>query len=452
MEPLNYKLDVQNPFDNAIKGYQVGAGLADMQLKRDDAQLKREELVRQRELQIQMQKDLGALSQMQNPTARDYATVMTRYPQISEHLKKGFDILQPEQQRAKVDTATQAYAALNAGQPEIAAGLLERQAEAYRNSGNEQEAKATSTMAQLIRLSPQTAKTTGGLYLSSVMGADKFAATFPALGKESRDAAREPDESRKLSADADKARADAVKAGVDARYAEPTVIKDLEKKGWDIKKIENDIDISKQNSVINAMKADIDRETNALRREELRMKINEASRKRDESIQEHAQKIEASRFNIDNMLNTLDRVLKNPALNDVLGTLEGSKFYPNAAAALSNIANPFSPAFISPNTADKRTDAIRLIETLASQAFLSQIPQIKGTGSLSNVEGDKLQEAFQNFSRQQSESQFRETVAEAKRLLLKARVNLVKSFGIPNTQPDRPASDNRVPGFMGYDK
>jgi GH24 family phage-related lysozyme (muramidase) len=61
-----------------------------------------------------------------------------------------------------------------------------------------------------------------------------------------------------------------------------------------------------------------------------------------------------------------------------------------------------------------------MIDTLGSQAFLSQIPNIKGMGQLSNAEGEKLQAALQNFTRKQSEKQFRDNLAEANRLLTKA--------------------------------
>jgi hypothetical protein len=118
------------------------------------------------------------------------------------------------------------------------------------------------------------------------------------------------------------------------------------------------------------------------------------------------------------MLNTADRVLKNPSLNSVLGSIQGRL-----------------PAFVS----DEANDAIALIDTLGSQAFLSQIPNVKGMGALSNAEGEKLQSALQNLTRKQSEKQFRENLSEAQRLMLKARKNISTRFGVPETTPDTPA-------------
>lgn len=211
MEPLNYGglEPVKSPFDQFVGGLGAGVALSDIQARRQDQELKRQEDERKRQLQLQMQQDLGVLASNPNPTARDYATVMTKYPQISEHLKKGFDILQPEQQAAKVNTATQVYAAINSGANDVAIRLLTEQATALRNSGNEKEAKATETMAKLIEMNPATARTSAGLLLSSVMGADKFATTFPALGRETREGERAQPELRKVEGEAAKVGAEA---------------------------------------------------------------------------------------------------------------------------------------------------------------------------------------------------------------------------------------------------
>lgn len=416
MQPLDYSIDVKSPFEQAVSGYQLGGAIQELQAKRLQAE-------QQRQLQMQFQQDMAALDSKKDPTARDFSSMMIKYPQMSEHLKRGFDILQPAQQSAKVNGAAQVYAAVNSGANDVAVKLLTDEATAYRNSGDEKAARDAETWAKMIEASPQTAKTSMGLMLSSVMGADKFASTFPALGKEGRDAEAAPAElARKI--------AEARKSQIDARFGEQKALGDLEKQGWDIKNIQSDIEIRGQNSRIAAMNADLARETNALRRQELQVKINEAIQKREEHVTDKAEKIESARFNMDNMLNTIDRIKINPKLNNVLGTIEGRL-----------------PAVLS----DEAADAIQLIETLGSQAFLSQIPQIKGTGALSNAEGDKLQAAFQNFHRAQSETQFKANLAEAQRLILKARKNLVSSSGMPDTKPDRPTADNQpVPSYLKY--
>jgi hypothetical protein len=167
------------------------------------------------------------------------------------------------------------------------------------------------------------------------------------------------------------------------------------------------------------MNASYAREDNDLKRQELQLKVDEAIRKRDETIRSKAADLESGRLNIDNMLNTADRILNNPEWPSVIGTIQGR----------------LPVAFSKP-----AQDAVALINTLGSQAFLSQIPNIQGMGSLSNAEGEKLQNAFQNLGRVQSEQQFEASLKEAQRLLLKARKNMAFRHGLPDSIPDTPSA------------
>lgn len=177
MDPINYIRDVQNPFNSVatgmMQGLQLGGAIQAQQEKQ-----------RQIELQKQMQLDLGALAANKNPTAQDFAQITTKYPQLAEHFKNTWSMLNADQQQTKLGQASQVYAALNAGKPDIARQLLQEQVAAFRNSGMEQDAKTTETLAKLVELSPETAKTSTGLLLSSVLGPDKdFATTFSTLAK-----------------------------------------------------------------------------------------------------------------------------------------------------------------------------------------------------------------------------------------------------------------------------
>lgn len=198
MEPINYIRDVQNPFNSVsqgmMQGLQVGSALQAQQEKQ-----------RQIELQKQMQLDLGQLASKPNPTAQDFAQITTKYPQLAEHFKNTWTMLNADQQQNQLSSATQVYAALQAGKPEIAQKLLEDQATAYTNAGDEKNAKINSTLAQLIQQSPETAKTSAGLFLSSVLGPDKFASTFTGLGGEQRAQEKQPGEVATINANARKA-------------------------------------------------------------------------------------------------------------------------------------------------------------------------------------------------------------------------------------------------------
>jgi hypothetical protein len=183
MQPMNYMLDVQKPFDGALQGIQAGLGLSNAM----DQSAARQQELQQKQFalaqQQQMQGDLAKLSQNPNPTAQDFAAITTKYPSLAEHFKNTWSMLNTDQQQNRLSQASQVYAALNAGKPDIAAQLAADQAAAFKNSGNETDYKAMDTLSKLIQQSPETAKTSTGLLLSSVLGPDKFASTFSTLSK-----------------------------------------------------------------------------------------------------------------------------------------------------------------------------------------------------------------------------------------------------------------------------
>jgi hypothetical protein len=245
------------------------------------------------------------------------------------------------------------------------------------------------------------------------MGPEKFTETFTKLQNEQRSAEKAPFELTE-------AQAKAQKAAVDAKFAESNAATDLQKKGWDITKIQEDIKVAKENSRIAALNAATSREGNQLKKVELATKLQEAHDKRDELVRTKAADVESARGNMDNMLNTADRILKTPM--GVVGAAAG----------------PISSRM--PTTSQDTADFEALVETLGSQSFLAQIPNIKGMGALSNAEGEKLQAALQNFSLKQSPEHLLENVKEAQRLILKGRANLTKRYGVPEVIPDTPAA------------
>jgi hypothetical protein len=212
MEPINYSIDVKSPFDSALSGFQNG-----MQMGAQADAMKQQQL--QRAQALQMQKDLGALASNPNAGAQDYAAMMVKYPQMSEHFKKSWDVLSADQQQNKLSHATQVYAALQTGNPGVASQLLDQQATALRNSGKEEDAKAADTMSQMIQLDPTSAKTTAGLMLSSIMGPDKFASTFGTLGDQNRAQELQPSKVAQSEAEAAVTGSNAVIKGVEAANA-----------------------------------------------------------------------------------------------------------------------------------------------------------------------------------------------------------------------------------------
>lgn len=406
-QPYDYRINVPDPTQSVMQGIQGGlnvAGLID-QRKQAQAQAERDQ---------QIQGAIFALSQKTNPTAADYVSVANLLPkQQADSIRASWDALNKEQQSGHLNFAGQVMAALDAD-PKIGVDLLTQRAEAERNSGNEEKAKAYETWARIAEVNPAVAKNNIGIMLAAVPGGDKTIEGIAKLGAERRAVEMAP-------AELTEAQAKAQKAAVDARFAESAAVLDLEKKGWDIAKIQNDTAIAKENARIAAINADINRESNELKRDELRQKLADMEAKRDQAVREKAAEAESARGSIDNMLNTADRILQTPM------------------GAVGSAAGPVSARV--PTLRQDTADFEELVNTLGSQAFLAQIPNIKGMGALSNAEGEKLTAALQNFSLRQSPERLMTNVREAQRLLLKARTNISNRLGVPESIPDTPAAD-----------
>lgn len=389
MQPINYIPQNQPDFmRNFLTGLQAGSLYSDIQIKQQEA-------ANAQALKEQYSKDMQEAFKLQTPEA--FGQLAIKYPTQREAILAGGKLITEEQQKSAFSDASKIYNSISTGNIDYARNLLDTKIKAFENSGK--DASDYLELKSQLERDPKVAGATAG-FIASSLNPEKFL------------------QINKAPSEVSEAKSKADKAAIESKFAESSAVLDIQKKGWDISKIQEDIKIAKENSRIAALNAQISREGNSLKRQEMGLKLQEMQDKRDEAIRGKTSEVESARFNIDNMLNTADRVLKNPSLNSVLGSIQGRL-----------------PAFVS----DEANDAIALIDTLGSQAFLSQIPNVKGMGALSNAEGEKLQSALQNLTRKQSEKQFRENLSEAQRLMLKARKNISTRFGVPETTPDTPA-------------
>ena len=403
--------NLANPQQAVLQGMQTGAVLnqgRQQVIDREKATL----------AQQAFQQDLNSVLNKGAPTAADYAALTVKYPQFNEQFEQAWGMLNEEQKTNRVSQASEVYSALNSGEPEMAQQLLEEQAVAAENAGDARSAKAARTLAEMVARNPNAAQSSVAMRLSSMMGPDKFTETFTKLENDRR--------SRQLEqADLTEREAKAYQAAVAADFADSNAAIDLQRKGWDITKIQNDIQVSKENQKIAALNAQLKREQNDLKRQELQNKLAEMQDARDEKVRARVAEAESARGNIDNMLNNLDRILQTPGstLNDALGAWDGSW--------IGGVLDTFDQDV---------QDFASLVENLDAQAFLAQVPQMKGLGALSENEGKKLSAALQSFNRKQSVEQFTANAREAQRLMLKARENLALKLGVPDTIADTPAA------------
>jgi hypothetical protein len=481
VQPINYNIDVQDPSQAFLSAFQTGSAITKSRLEQEQA-------ARQAEQQEQISTAFERLRQP-GATAKNYADLAMLLPETqAKAVRESFAMLNDEQLRNTRTQTGQVFAAFRSGRPDIAISLIEKQILAKRNAGDEEGAKFLETWRDGARFDPKITEDFFGYVLTDMPGGKDVVDAVLALDEERRKAALQPSALKKAEADAEKAvsnakeavsdaeikaanatnaveksaadlelakakarqtkaeakeaevkadiaeqteeatvlqkKSEAQSAAVAAKFAESKAAMELTKQGFDITKIQEDIKINKENARIAAMNSQIARENNDLRRQELVLKRQEAEEKRDTVVREKAADLQSALSNIDNMLNTADRVLATP--KDVIGAAAG----PVSSRTLT----------LRQSTADFE----ELIATLGSQAFLAQIPNIKGMGSLSNAEGAKLEAALQSFSLRQSPERLIENVTEAQRLLNKARINVTDRSGLPGRRADRPASAAKV--------
>lgn len=196
--PIDYTMNVLNPFEAALGGFQAGQNIRSneqgMQLaqNQDQRQAQVMEIAQAQEGRaarsfgmdmraadaaqaraMEMQSALAQLAEKPDATARDYEQVLLAFPEISDELTPAFERLSEDQRRSTVNEVTQLYSAVNAGRADIAQDLLEQRLRAAENAGDTQAAQAARINLEILKTNPDAFKTTLGLELKAV-GGDEF--------------------------------------------------------------------------------------------------------------------------------------------------------------------------------------------------------------------------------------------------------------------------------------
>lgn len=395
MDPINYNIDVQSPFQSALAGYQAGAAIRNDQLQQQQLALAKQ----QRE---QMARDMGALAQNPNATPKDYAAMTLKYPAFKDQFKQANDMMSAEQRSNTLKAGSMVYAALTNNQPEIAKKLLDQRAETMRKAGDVEGARHAEAMSSVVGLNPILARNMIGLSLTAAD--EKFAQNAATLGTEARAAEQGP---------ADLARKNA-EAGI--KTAEAGVAP--QKNALDLANAAEDIETKRANREIAALDTQIKQANSETQRGELILK-------RDELVQKQAEKNSAAGAVAQDAIDTLtqtratvDALMKHPGLSG--GTVLGG-------------AGTITGKYISgiPGTDDK--DFRAQIETLQAQNFQSQIKSMVGMGALSDAEGKKLSAAIANLDPDQSAKQLKNNLGVVRNYIDKAVAKQVGSGKLPTS-------------------
>ena len=410
MGPIDYGQQVQQPFMAAAQGMQMGNAIVDRQRQDAEYQAAIQQREQQKQGQAQMSQDLFALSSKKDATGQDYAAMMTRYPALAENLKRGWDVMSQEQQQNALGDASQVYAALHAGKPELAFDMLNTQAAAKMNAGDEKGSKLLADMARAVQANPDAMRTSLGLRMSALPGGDKVLAGLKTMGEEQRAQQLQPLEVAEKSAGVAKTVAEARKAGVEADVLPEVTRADIGEKNSRTTKNYADIEAERVRQEIAGLDIQIKQansQTDRLRLQTEREKLQA------ELTQKQSEKVNAGQDTLDGLtqsLTTVDAVMKHPGLTS--GTGRGG-----------DIAAWFNGS----DAADFRAQ----LAVLKSQAFLSSVAGMKGTGALSDAEGKRLESAIAALETAQSPGQMRSQLGVIKSTLEKAQAKVISRGQAP---------------------
>ena len=165
VQPINYILDVQSPFEAAVSGFKLGAAGQEAQAQRQarDAAVLEAQRVQKNNEAVQ------ALINNPKATFQQYQAVAATLPADQRKmLQENFAALTDEEKRMRLRDGGQVMSALVAGQPQTAIDLLTARAQAERNAGREDAAKGTEDTIKFMKLNPTNAHVIFGTTMADI--------------------------------------------------------------------------------------------------------------------------------------------------------------------------------------------------------------------------------------------------------------------------------------------
>jgi hypothetical protein len=422
MQPMNYTIQTPKSGELLSGALTMAGQMAQRDqflANADKARAEQQRIEAETAAAEQKRQELFALAQNPNRTSKDFENFMLRHGEINKQFQDQFQGMQESEQRQSVAVMSLVREGLKNKRPDVVVSELDRQIEAAKNSNNQAMADKLDMVRNMVLADPNAADLSANFFLRANMDPVKYEEMVGKRGAEERAQELQPSAVRKSEADATTAEAK-------AKYAEPQILADMQEQGWKIEGIKADINFKRQSTQIAAMQAALAREGNDLKRVELQQKIDGKQSEIEQKARETQVQVSEATSTIDDMLRTLDQIEKNPQLGRVVGIIGGRV----NSAPLNNDA----------------LNAVALIDSFSSQAFMTQREKLKGGGSITDFEGQKAADALANLTRKQSKDQFLATIKDARRKLLRGRSQIEEKYGVPRTVPDTPTAGGGVGG------
>lgn len=407
------------------RGLEIGATIRDIGIRRQAAQKQLEAENAAKERSDQYKTMLS--DYMADPKFNKLQQLQVAFPEQEKAFKPLIEQMDKRQLLAEQSTGIKLTTALKNNNIDLANKILDESIEAAKNSGLDISAfeqvkgglsnNPTSTLGLVQWLTMHT---------MTPEEQEKFAKAQQTLEETQQSKELFPSKLRETAAKAGTAESEAIIKGEEAKIAPLKVKADYQKVLESIKDSQLGRELDKQRVAIAAQSNAISREGNALRRQEMQLNLLNKQQEFIDKANEKKSIVYGAYDNTRNIKDTVNRALS---------------FFKTGAAQQAHGPIRSKLPTIDTNVANYE----ELLNTIGSQAFVQMIPQIKGTGNLSEAEGAKLQSAMSNISLRQGPKQAEKNLIIIKNLSEKALKNTERKYGI-NIQKEKSSERRNISG------
>ena len=254
MQPINYGVEIQDPTQSFLSAFQTGTAIQDTRLKQQQQQ---QQMTNQKVI-------LDGLAKIRQPgaTVEDVSNLAMILPKDqSETVLKAFALKTDAQKQNALNQAGRVVSALFAGENDIAQNYLTEQANAMRNSGNEEGAKFLETWRGVTEVNPTASQNFFTAELLRLPGGDKIVENIVKLQEDRRAETLTPAKLRQELAAADKAETEAMVKMQTAPddIARARAARELEQAKAKKEQIQADTELETRLSALNFQKAQINK-------------------------------------------------------------------------------------------------------------------------------------------------------------------------------------------------
>lgn len=358
MNPINY-LQPQTPlFSGLAQGLVAGNAIVAMKKQAEQRQAMIQKAADDEARKQQFVADTDAY--FRNPTYENGARLIAAHPQMRETLKAAVGNMEAGQKEEQFGFGLKLENALESNDIKTAQAILDERMIAYKNKGLD--------TAELDEMYDGLADGEGDDVLAStrikLFGLDEK--KYNEIQKGKRESATAPLELKEQEAKTSK-------AITEANYIDQEKAASLEKSGWDIAKIKSDIGLNSEAQKIRLMEAQLQKEANGLRAQELQQKIEQKKATYNQKIDERVAAAEGAKSAIDTTRDLVTTLQKHPGFSDLFGL--GVSSIPGSDGA----------------------GAAALLEELKAQMFTVSLDKMRGLGAMGEKEGAKLEASMSSI-------------------------------------------------------